>query len=331
MKILNRPFPAFAAILTLGCSAAAHAAWYADSQDKMGTRIDVEIWHDSEPEARALIAAAMAEFDRIEAEMSTFRPDSEISRVNDRAAAAAVPVSAELYGLVARSLEMSVLSQGAFDITFDSVGQLYDYRRRVQPTDAEIAARLPEINYRHVVLDPADHSIRFTMPGTRINLGGIAKGYSVERVIAQLRAAGVQHALATAGGDTRLLGDHHGAPWIVGIRDPDDASKLVTRLALVDEAISTSGDYERYFIAGGKRVHHIIDPRTGKSASGVRSVTIVGPDAVMTEGLTKTVFIKGPEQGLAIVASVPGYEAVVVDDQRRVRYSKGLASGSGKR
>ena len=134
-------------------------------------------------------------------------------------------------------------------------------------------------------------------------------------------------ALATAGGDTRLLGDHHGAPWIVGIRDPDDAGKLVTRLALVDEAISTSGDYERYFIEGGKRYHHIIDPRTGKSASGVRSVTIVGPDAVMTEGLTKTVFIKGPDQGLAIVASVPGYEAVVVDDQRRVRFSKGLAAG----
>ena len=327
MRTSSRPFLALSAILFLGLAAPAHAGWYSDSQVKMRTRIDVEIWHESEPEARRLIAAAMAEFDRIEAEMSTFRPDSEISRVNDRAATEPVPVSAELYGLVQRSLEMSVLSQGAFDITFDSVGQLYDYRRHVKPTDAEIAARLPEINYRHVVLDPADHSIRFTMPGTRINLGGIAKGYSVERVIAQLRAAGVTQALATAGGDTRLLGDHHGAPWIVGIRDPDDAGKLVTRLALVDEAISTSGDYERYFIEGGKRYHHIIDPRTGKSASGVRSVTIVGPDAVMTEGLTKTVFIKGPDQGLAIVASVPGYEAVVVDDQRRVRFSKGLAAG----
>ncbi len=327
MKILNRQWLVIAGWLALGLPLAAHADWYSDSQVKMGTRIDVQVWHDSEPEARRLIAEAMAEFDRIEAGMSTFKPDSEISRVNDHAAEAPVPVSAELYGLVKRALEISVLSEGAFDITFDSVGQLYDYHKHVKPTDAEIAARLPEINYRHVVLDPAAQTIRFTVPGTRINLGGIGKGYAVEKVIALLREAGLEHALATAGGDTRLLGDHHGAPWIVGIRDPDDGQKLVTRLALVDEAISTSGDYERYFVEDGKRYHHIIDPRTGKSPGGVRSVTIVGPDAVMTEGLTKTVFILGPDKGLAIVASVPGYEAVVVDAQHRVRFSKGLASG----
>ena len=218
------------------------------------------------------------------------------------------------------------MSGGAFDITFDSVGQFYDFRRRIHPTDAVIAEHLPEINYRHIELVPAGHTIRFTMPGTRINLGGIAKGYSVERVIALLRAAGVKHALAMAGGDTRLLGDHHGAPWVIGIRDPDDENRLVTKLALDDEAISTSGDYERFFDEGGKRYHHIINPRTGKSATGVRSVTIVGPDAVMTEGLTKTVFINGPEKGLALVNSLKGYDAVIVDDQHRVYLSKGLAA-----
>ncbi len=162
------------------------------------------------------------------------------------------------------------------------------------------------------------------MPGTRINLGGIAKGYSVERVIALLRTAGVKHALATAGGDTRLLGDHHGAPWVIGIRDPDDEKGLITKLALEDEAISTSGDYERFFDEGGKRYHHIINPRTGKSATGVRSVTIVGPDAVMTEGLTKTVFINGAEKGLALVNSLKVYDAVIVDDKHRVYLSQGL-------
>ena len=141
-----------------------------------------------------------------------------------------------------------------------------------------------------------------------------------------LRAAGVKHALATAGGDTRLLGDHHGQPWVVGIRDPDDGSKLVAKLALDDEAISTSGDYERFFDEGGKRYHHILDPKTGKSATGVRSVTIVGPDAAMTEGLTKSVYVNGPEKGLALVESVGDYEAVIVDDKRRVFFSKGLAA-----
>ena len=319
-------FPTLSALLLLVLAAPVHAEWFSEQADKMGTRMDVQVWHEDEAEAHRLIAAAMAEFDRIEAGMSTYRPDSEISRVNDKAADGPVPIGAELYGLVQRSIDMSVMSGGAFDITFDSVGQLYDFRKRVHPSDAEISARLPEINYRHIVLDPAARTIRFTMPGTRINLGGIAKGYSVERVIALLRAAGVKHALATAGGDTRLLGDHHGKPWVIGIRDPDDGDKLVTRLALDDEAISTSGDYERFFDEGGKRYHHIINPRTGKSATGVRSVTIVGPDAVMTEGLTKTVFINGAEKGLALVESLGDYEAVIVDDKRRVYFSKGLAA-----
>jgi thiamine biosynthesis lipoprotein len=302
----------------------AQADWFSEQADKMGTRMEVRLWHESEPEARRLIGAAMAEFDRIEAGMSTYRADSEISRVNAQAASAPVPVSAELYGLVGRSLEMSVLSGGAFDITYDSVGQLYDFRKRQRPNEAEIASRLPQINYRHVLLDPDKRTIRFSVPGTRINLGGIAKGYSVERVIALLRAQGVTNAFASAGGDTRMLGDHRGRPWVIGVRDPDDAERVITRLSLVDEAISTSGDYERYFDEDGKRYHHILDPRTGKSARGVRSVTVIGPDAVMTEGLTKTVFIAGPDKGLALIESLGDYEAVIVDDQRRVLFSKGL-------
>jgi thiamine biosynthesis lipoprotein len=299
--------------------------WHAEQANKMGTRMEVRLWHEDPAAAARLIAAAMAEFDRIEAGMSTYRPDSEISRVNAAAAASPLRISAELYDLVQRSLDMSVLSEGAFDITFDSVGQYYDYRRRIRPTADEISAHLAQINYRHVVLEPAGRTIRFTVPGTRINLGGIAKGYSVERVAAQLRAAGVRHALVSAGGDTRLVGDRRGEPWIVGVRDPDEAGKLVTRLALDDEAISTSGDYERFFDEGGERHHHILDPRTGSSARGVRSVTVVGPDAVMTEGLTKTIFIQGPARGIALVESLGDYEAVVVDDQRRVFFSRGLA------
>lgn len=315
-----------AALVCLCAATGARAEWFSEQADKMGTRMDVQLWHEDAAVARRLLAEAMAEFDRIEAGMSTYRADSEISRVNARAAEEAVPIGAELYDLVGRSKELSILSGGAFDITYDSVGQLYDFRKRQRPTDAEIGAHLQQINYRHVVLEPAPRTIRFTMKGTRINLGGIAKGYAVERVVALLRAAGVKHALATAGGDTRLLGDHHGEPWVIGIRDPDDAHRVVTRLALDDEAISTSGDYFRFFDEGGQRYHHILDPRTGKSAHGLRSVTIVGPDAVMTEGLTKTVFINGREKGLATVESLGEYDAVIIDDQRRVFLSKGLAA-----
>jgi thiamine biosynthesis lipoprotein len=227
---------------------------------------------------------------------------------------------------VRRSLELSVQTGGAFDITYDSVGYLYDFRARERPTETTIADSLPAINYRHVRLDAGKSTIRFTRPGTRINLGGIAKGYSCEQVVALLRKAGITNALVNAGGDTRLLGDRRGKPWVVGIRDPDDESKWVTRLALDDEAISTSGDYERYFEEDGVRYHHILDPKSGKPVAGVRSVTVIGPDATLTDGLSTSVFVLGPERGLALIEAMPGYAAVIIDAGRKVRFSTALAA-----
>lgn len=302
----------------------ARAEWFSDTQQKMGTRVEIQIWAESEAAARPLIAAGMAEFDRIESWMSTYRDDSEISRVNRLAAHEAVKVSAELFGIVQRSLELSVLSDGAFDITFDSVGQLYDFRAGVRPDSAAIAKQLPSINYRHVVLDADASTIRFTADGTRINLGGIGKGYSCDEVAELLRTAGVKSGRVNAGGDTRLIGDRQGKPWVIGIRDPDAGDRWVTRLALDDEAISTAGDYERFFDEDGVRYHHIIDPKTGDSARGIRSVTVIGPDATMTDGLDNAVFILGVERGLALIDATPGYAAVVVDSSRNVRFSKAL-------
>lgn len=311
-------------ILLLLLSSQVQAEWFSDTQDKMGTRVEVRLWHDEPDRARRLLADSMSEFDRIEAAMSTYRPDSEISRLNALAADEPVEVSAELFGLIDRALQLSVTTGGAFDITYDSVGRLYDFRARVRPSESEIERGLGAINYRYVELDRASSSIRFTRPGVRINLGGIAKGYSVESVIDLLSRAGVQHALASAGGDTRLLGDRGGQPWIIGVRDPEQAEGFVTRLALDDEAVSTSGDYERFFIEDGVRYHHILNPSTGKSAGSVRSATVIGPDATMTDGLSTSVFVLGPEAGLELIDSLPGYEAMIIDDARRVRFSSGL-------
>lgn len=304
-----------------------HAAWFTDRQVKMGTRVEIQLWHEDEATARRLLAEGMAEFDRIEAAMSTYRADSAISRVNDRAAWEPQPVSDELFTLVQRSLTLSEQSGGAFDITFDSVGRLYDFRARERPDDEAIRDKLPAIDWRHVRLDDRRRTIAFSRRGTRINLGGIAKGYACEGVIDGLRVAGVRHAMANAGGDTRLLGDRHGKPWIVGIRDPDSAERWVTRLALADEAISTSGDYERYFDEDGVRYHHILNPGTGRPAGGVRSATVVGPDATLTDGLATTVFVLGADRGLALLKQFPGYEGVVVDGDHHVRFSTGLADG----
>jgi len=316
---------AFALFIVL-FAAPAHAEWYSDAREKMGTKVEIQLWADGAAAAGPLLAAGMAEFDRIESWMSTYREDSEISRVNRLAAREPVRVSAELYDIVRRSLELSVLSEGAFDITFDSVGRLYDFRAGVRPDAGAIRENLPGIDWRHVVLDPAASTIRFTRDGTRINLGGIGKGYACERVADLLRKAGVRSGRVNAGGDTRLIGNRAGQPWMVGIRDPDADDRWVTRLALEDEAISTAGDYERFFDEDGVRYHHIIDPKTGDSARGVRSVTVIGPDATMTDGLDNAVFILGPERGLALIDATPGYAAVVIDENHNVRFSKALQS-----
>ena len=315
-----------AVTLLLATIGSARADWHAREEPIMGTRIAVEVWHADAAAAEAAIDAVIAEMHRIDSLMSTYKPESQVSQVNREAAAGPVKVDPELARLVARALEFSRMSGGAFDITYASVGYLYDYRAGKHPTDAEIAAALPAINWRHVVVDLSGSTIRFLEPGVRIDLGGIAKGHAVDSCIALLEARGISNATVTAGGDSRILGDRRGRPWIVGIRHPDDRERVIARIPLEDAAISTSGDYERFFDEDGVRYHHIIDPKTGKSPHGVRSVTIIAPTSTLAEGLTKSVFILGPERGMALVAEQADVDAVVVTAEGKVLYSSGLAA-----
>jgi thiamine biosynthesis lipoprotein len=314
-----------AVTLLLAFDGAAHAEWYAREEAIMGTRIAAELWQDDPAAAERALDAVIAEMHRIDALMSVYKEDSQVSRVNRDAAAGPVKVDPELAALVARALEFSEMSDGAFDITYASVGYLYDYRAHKHPTEAQIQAALPGINWRHVIVDLPASTIRFARKGVRIDLGGIAKGYAVDTSIAILQKLGITHATVTAGGDSRIIGDRDGRPWIVGIRHPDDRNRVIARIPLEDAAISTSGDYERYFDEKGVRYHHIIDPKTGKSPHGIRSVTVIAPTSTFAEGLTKSVFIMGPERGLALVESKPDCDAVVVTAEGKVLYSKGLA------
>ncbi len=319
-----RRFLLLVTLLVAG-NAAARAEWHAREEAIMGTRIAVEVWHEDAAAAEAAIDAVIAEMHRIDALMSVYKPESRLSEVNREAANRPVKVEPELAGLISRALEFSEMSGGAFDITYASVGYLYDYRDRRHPTEAQIQAALPAINWRHVAVDPAASTVRFLRPGVRIDLGGIAKGHAVDSSIAILAARGITHATVTAGGDSRILGDRRGRPWVVGIRHPDDRSRVIARIPLEDAAISTSGDYERYFDEDGVRYHHIIDPKTGKSPHGLRSVTVIAPSSTLAEGLTKSVFVMGPERGLALVESQADVDAVVVTAEGKVLYSKGLA------
>ena len=305
-----------------------HAEWVFDEQAIMGTAVRVELWHEDPAQGRAAIGVVMDDMRRIDAAMSVFREDSEISRINAHAAEGPVQVSAELASLIARSLEFSEITHGAFDITYASVGYLYDYRKHVKPDDATREKAVESVDHHNVSVDLGNNTVRFAKAGMRIDLGGIAKGYAVEHSATLLRERGIEHAIVTAGGDSRIIGDRLGRPWMVGIRDPRSTEGVITRIPLEDEAISTSGDYERFFEEDGVRYHHILNPKTGKSPDLVRSVTIIGPDGTSTDALTKGPFVLGWEQGIALIESLPGFETVIIDKDGGLHYSKGLKRDS---
>jgi FAD:protein FMN transferase len=300
------------------------AEWMERTEPVMGTRIYVQLWAEDTAKGNAAIDAVMAEMRRIDDLMSHYKPESQLSHINQRANQEPVQVDKELFDLIKLSTHYSQITQGAFDITYASVGYMYDYPKHVRPTDEQIKEALPAINWRNMLLDEEHHTVRFEHPGMHIDLGGIGKGYAVDRGVDILKKLGIEHAVVTAGGDTRIIGDHMGRPWLVAIRHPDNPQKVVTRIPLVDEAMSTSGDYERYFDEDGVRYHHIIDPRTGKSASKVRSATILAPTATQTDGMSKTAFVLGPEKALEIINSMPEYDAVFVAPDGHVFYSNGL-------
>ena len=322
----RRPtLPHLALIVLLGWSQICPGEWLHEDADVMGTRISVELFHDDPVIARQGADAVMAEMHRIDQTMSPWIDTSGIARLNREAAERPVKVSEELFELIQRSLDFSELTAGAFDVTFASVGYLYDYRKGLRPDDAERRQATDLINYQHLRLDGNQHTIAYDKPGIRIDLGGIAKGHAVDRSIALLISMGIRQALVTAGGDSRTIGERWNRPWNIGVRDPDNADQLVAVIPLRNVAVSTSGDYQRYFEENGVRYHHIIDPATGDSARELRSVTIIGPDATTTDALSTSVFVLGLEQGMHLVNRLPDIDAILVDARGRLHYSDGLA------
>ncbi len=297
--------------------------WKQHGFKPMGTQAYIEVLAKDDVQAQQAIAFVEAEFARVNALMSPWVESSELSLLNREAARQPVTVSAELWQLLARARQVSELSHGAFDITFASVGFKFDYRLHQKPSDAERKEQAQWINYRYVQLLPKNQ-VKFSRPQVKIDLGGIAKGYTVEQSIQLLKKMGIRHALVSAGGDTRLLGDKAGRPWLVAIKHPRAEDKQVAQLPLVDQAISTSGDYERYFIEDGKRYHHILDPKTGQSPTELMSVSVIGPDATQTDALSTTLFVLGLERGMQLIEQIPGYDAVFIRSDRQMFFSKGL-------
>ncbi len=298
----------------------------------MGTHLAFAAFTEPTIDEKAIRKAfddAIAEIRRLETLMTTWKPDSEISQVNAAAGKAPVKVSAETYDVVREALHAGDISKGTFDITFESLHGLWKFDQDLDPhppTEAQVKEKLVNVGYRHVRLDGAASTIFIDHAGTQIGLGGIAKGYAVDKAAAVLDRAKIKSFYVQAGGDLFTRGKKpDGTDWQTGIRDPRGPENQFFALVPVsDHSFSTAGDYERSYVVGGKRFHHIIDPRTGFPATACRSVTIWAPTALVADEIDDAVFILGPKEGLELVESLDGVGAVIVDAKNNLWVSKRL-------
>jgi thiamine biosynthesis lipoprotein len=294
----------------------------------MGSELRLTASTRDEAAAVAAFEAVFQEFERLESLMSVWRPASDVLRVNEAAGDRAVSVSREVFDVLMIARDVSDWTGGTFDVTFGALTGLWKFdhdQDNTIPDAAAIARLLPLVDYRDLVLDEKRQTAFLRRKGMRIHLGGIGKGYAVDRAAQLMRDRGLRDFMIQAGGDLYVAGTRGDRPWRLGIRDPrGPAERSVASLVLSAGTLSTSGDYERFFIKNGRRYHHILDLRTGGPASLSRSVTLVTARAVLADALAKGVFILGPEEGMALIERLPGVEGVIIGARNELLISTGL-------
>jgi thiamine biosynthesis lipoprotein len=294
----------------------------------MGSALRLTAWTADEAAARAAFDAVFAEFERLEAMMSVWRPGSDVLRINAAAGDHAVAVQADVHDVLRIARQVSEWTDGTFDVTFGALADVWKFdhdQDNTVPGDDAIRARLPLIDYRQIEIDDRAGTAFLKRKGMRVHLGGIGKGYAVGRATTILRRAGLRDFMIQAGGDLYVGGMKDGRPWKLGIADPraPDGRSFAT-VELSDSTFSTSGDYARSFFKDGVRYHHILDPRIGRPARLCRSVTIVADSPVLADAVAKGVFILGPEKGMALVERLPTFAAVIVSATNEVLVSSRL-------
>jgi FAD:protein FMN transferase len=283
------------------------------SRPLMGTQWTIEVCDEGRSrEAGEAVTLAFEELVRIDALMSEWKADSPVSRINAEAGRAAVAVPDELVRLIERSIGYSEVTGGAFDITWRGMGKIWKFDDTFRPPTAEaVSAARRNVNYREIQID--GNRVMLPRVGMSIGLGGIAKGYAVDRAMGVLAACGFRNALVNGGGDVRVSGTRNGEPWRLGVQHPRRAhGELIGRVMPVDQALASSGDYERFRSVDGVRYHHIIDVRTGWPAKDSMAATVLAPTAEQGVVLGKGVFILGAQEGIRL-ARQQGVDALLVD------------------
>jgi len=295
----------------------------------MGTELRLAAWTADEPGAMAAFEAVFREFERLEALMSNWREDSDVERLNRAAGKHPVRVGTEIRDVLRTARQVSEWTGGKFDVTFGVMSGLwkFDYQDRdnVIPEHNEITRRRALINYRDLTVDEHAGTAFLQREGMRMSVGGVGKGYAVDRARDILRNRGFRDFLIQFGGDMYASGLRDGRPWRLGVQDPrGPANQIFASVDVSDQTFSTSGDYERFFIKDGRRYHHILDPATGMPAEGCRSVTILAGSATLADALSTGVFVLGPEAGMALIERLPDVEGIIVSATNAVLVSSGL-------
>ncbi|MBV1862225.1 MAG: FAD:protein FMN transferase [Nannocystaceae bacterium] len=301
------------------------------TSELMGTTVSLNVFVGPDGDAvKAGFAMqdALAEMARIEGLMSEWKPDTELSGLNQRAGGAAMPVSPELFEVLELSGRIHAETGGRFDVTFHGVGHLWSFKPdSTPPSPEQIEASLPLIDGAALELDAATHTARLPKAGMKVGLGAIAKGYAVDRASTLLRARGFPNHVVEAGGDTYAAGSKGGDAWRVGVKDPETSGSLGV-LSIQERAVVTSGDYMRFFEHEGRRYAHILDPATGwpiEQGKSPRSVTLLAKNAAQADAYCTAVTVMGAEAGLAFVESRADLDAVIIERDGTVRFSSGLS------
>jgi len=294
----------------------------------MGNRFEISVLSDNEQWAAKCIASAITEISRIEKLLTTYSDDSQTNKINNNAGIAPVKVDKEVFDLIERSLKISSLTQGAFDISYGSIDKrLWNFDKEMTSLPDEKTAKqlVRLINYKNILLDKENCTVFLKEKGMRIGFGGIGKGYAAEKAKHLLKEIGVQSGIVNAAGDLTTWGlQANGKPWTIGIANPEAKQHSFSSLNITDMAVATSGNYEKFVIINGKKYSHTIDPKTGLPVSGIKSVTIINPNAEIADAMATPVMIMGIKVGLDMVNQIKGLACLIIDDQNKIYTSENI-------
>lgn len=295
----------------------------------MGTVVEILIMEGDKAQFDGAAEAAFSEIKGLEKVFSSYKPDSEVSRISRRAGGAPIKTTEDVIYVVQKALQVSRLTGGAFDPTVGALAGVWGFsgeKKRV-PAKKDVQKRLPLVDFRKVVVNKDKMTVKIEDKGMTLNLGGVAKGFIVKRAAEALSVKGVSRAIIKAGGDMFLFDNRNmarKASFVIGIKDPRNEGEILGEVYSKGGAVTTSGDYERFFIKDGKRYHHILDPSTGWPAMKSRSVTVMAEDPTIADALSTAIFVLGPKKGLEVIESLKGVEGVIVGADGFIHTSSGF-------